>query len=594
MGMNPHGLPSAGSRFDRDASQRYTRRRPEESVLYRVVAAELETFLARAQASERTVPRFVEREFRNFLACGILAHGFVRVHCDACGFDRLVAFSFKGRGFCPSCGGRRMADTAAHLVDRVLPQVPVRQWVLSLPFALRYRLAYDAPLTSAVLGIFMRALFGSLRRRARKQWNVKGNEVKWKQAKGREGEGERVEAGKGEGEQCGAVTFVQRFGGALNLNIHFHSLVLDGVYAAGPKGKLRFHPLPPPSDAEVACVAGQVAQRVARMLERRGLGPEADSSEADSLGRDQPWLAELYGASVSNRIAMGPRAGRSVRRLGDRVDAEAGPRFEGPRCAVVSGVSLHANVAVPARDRQRLERLCRYVARPPVATERLSRQPDGQLAIRLKKRWRDGTTCVFFSPQELMEKLAALVPPPRFHLVRYHGVLGPSARARREVVPATTETGHNASAPKSLQAAGAGPLNPVGPSSQTGAGPASDAWLKIPEEEFPAARRKVPSIESLPLASTTEASDGLSSRPRRLGWAELLRRVFAIDVLECPGCQARMRWLSVVHPPAATRAILACLDLPARAPPTGPPVPEENEFMAEPEADFSFADSFTD
>ena len=90
--MNPHGLPSAGSRFDRDASQRYTRRRPEESVLYRVVAAELETFLARAQASERTVPRFVEREFRNFLACGILAHGFVRVHCDACGFDRLVAF----------------------------------------------------------------------------------------------------------------------------------------------------------------------------------------------------------------------------------------------------------------------------------------------------------------------------------------------------------------------------------------------------------------------------------------------------------------------------------------------------------------------
>ncbi len=92
-----------------------------------------------------------------------------------------------------------MADTAAHPVDRVLPQVPVRQWVLSLPFALRYRLAYDAPLTSAVLGIFMRALFGSLRRRARKQWNVKGNEVKWKQAKGREGEGERVEAGKGEG-----------------------------------------------------------------------------------------------------------------------------------------------------------------------------------------------------------------------------------------------------------------------------------------------------------------------------------------------------------------------------------------------------------
>ena len=312
------------------------------------------------------------------------------------------------------------------------------------------------------------------------------------------------------------------------------------------------------------------------------------------IRRDQPLLAELYGASVSNRIAIGPRAGRSVRRLRERVDAEAEPRFEGPRCAVVSGVSLHANVAVPARDRQRLERLCRYVARPPVATERLSRQPDGQLAIRLKKRWRDGTTCVLFSPQELMEKLAALVPPPRFHLVRYHGVLGPSARARREVVPATTQTEHNASAPKSLQGAGAEPLTPVGPSSQTGAGPASDAWAKIPLQGLLAAGRKVPSIESLPLASTIESSGGLSSRPRRLGWAELLRRVFAIDVLECPRCGARMRWLSVVHPPEATRAILECLDLPARAPPTGPPVPEENEFMAEPEADFSFTDSFTD
>jgi hypothetical protein len=100
------------------------RRRPEESVLYDVVRAELESFLARARERDRTVPRFVERELRAYLGCGILAHGFVRVRCDACGCERLVAFSCKGRGFCPSCGGRRMADTAAHLVDRVLPEVP--------------------------------------------------------------------------------------------------------------------------------------------------------------------------------------------------------------------------------------------------------------------------------------------------------------------------------------------------------------------------------------------------------------------------------------------------------------------------------------
>jgi hypothetical protein len=91
------------------------------------------------------VPRFVARELRAFLRCGVLAHGFVRVHCDGCGLDRVAAFSCKGRGFCPSCDGRRMADTAAQFVDRVLPEVPVRQWVLSLPQALRDRLACTAP-----------------------------------------------------------------------------------------------------------------------------------------------------------------------------------------------------------------------------------------------------------------------------------------------------------------------------------------------------------------------------------------------------------------------------------------------------------------
>ena len=114
------------------------RRKPEASDLYQIVQQELETFFASTAARERPVPRFVARELCAFLRCGILAHGFLRVHCDACGLARVVAFSCKGRGFCPSCGGRRMADTAAHLVDRVLPGVPVRQWVLSLPFALRF------------------------------------------------------------------------------------------------------------------------------------------------------------------------------------------------------------------------------------------------------------------------------------------------------------------------------------------------------------------------------------------------------------------------------------------------------------------------
>src|SRR5688572_15801851 len=98
------------------------------------------------------------------------------------------------------------------------------------------------------------------------------------------------------------------------------------------------------------------------------------------------------------------------------------------RCGRFQGFSLHANVAVPGRDRQRLERLIRYMARGPIATERLERLPDGRVVYAFKHPWRDGTSRVVFSPLELLEKLVALVPKPRANTVRYHGVLGPAAK----------------------------------------------------------------------------------------------------------------------------------------------------------------------
>jgi hypothetical protein len=82
----------------------------------------------------------VERELRRYLECGILAYGFARARCPECGHDFLVAFTCKGRGVCPSCNARRMAETAAHLVDHVFPPLPVRQWVLSVPKRLRWYL----------------------------------------------------------------------------------------------------------------------------------------------------------------------------------------------------------------------------------------------------------------------------------------------------------------------------------------------------------------------------------------------------------------------------------------------------------------------
>jgi Putative transposase len=222
-----------------------------------------------------------------------------------------------------------MADTAAHLVDRVFPRVPVRQWLLSLPYALRYRLAYDASLVTDVLAIFTRTVFASLIRRAR-------------------------EFGAERKPQCGAVSFIQRFDSALRLNLHIHMLAFDGVYATDDNDRPQFQVLLAPDDDEIARLTESLAQRITKLLDRRSLGPDSDPEESDSLRRDEPWLAGLYAAAVSGRTANGPNAGRRVTRVGDQIDPESMDFTRSPRCASVDGFSLHANVAVHAEDRPRL------------------------------------------------------------------------------------------------------------------------------------------------------------------------------------------------------------------------------------------------
>ena len=145
-------------------------------------------------AQGRWLPEYVQREFEAFLKCGRLEYGFLRVRCVDCHAERLVAFSCKRRGFCPSCGARRMVESAALLVDEVLPRLPMRQWVLSFPFQLRFLLASRPEVMSEVLGIVYRAIETHLIQQAGCI---------------------RAEA------RTGAVTLIQRFGSALNLNIQF-------------------------------------------------------------------------------------------------------------------------------------------------------------------------------------------------------------------------------------------------------------------------------------------------------------------------------------------------------------------------------------
>jgi Transposase zinc-binding domain len=124
-----------------DVTAAYTHRRPETTMLYAVVRDNLATLYSAVDdgALGIALPKFVRKELSGYLTCGMLCRGFGRLRCDGCTETRIVAFSCKGRGFCPSCLGRKMAQTAAHLMEHVLPTVPLRQWVLTFPYAWRKR-----------------------------------------------------------------------------------------------------------------------------------------------------------------------------------------------------------------------------------------------------------------------------------------------------------------------------------------------------------------------------------------------------------------------------------------------------------------------
>ncbi|HEY7711504.1 MAG TPA: transposase zinc-binding domain-containing protein [Candidatus Entotheonella sp.] len=361
----------------------YQPRDPSSTVLYQVVAEHLETFLATTAAdpTAKGLPDYVVEEFYAYLQCGILAHGFVRLGCDTCPHRMVLAFSCKKRGFCPSCAGRRMAETAAHLVEQVIPWVPTRQWVVSVPIPLRYWTAPSRELTATVHSIIRRTIG---------QYYVN----------------QTVRNGAMRADvQPGSVTFLQRFGGSLNANLHYHLVFLEGVFVdrTVQGRKPRFVQADPPTDAEVAAVLHKISRRIIRQLRKRGY-LEADREDVVPTGYDpardeDPELARTMAASVQQRIAFGERTGQRVRRIGSGFGDE-GERLTlaGTRCASLGGFSLHANTLVLAHRRDQLERLLRYTARGALSLERLDEGADGDLVYTFTRPWSDGTTGIKLSP----------------------------------------------------------------------------------------------------------------------------------------------------------------------------------------------------
>lgn len=297
--------------------------------------------------------------------------------------------------------------------------------------------------------------------------------------------------GAGSAARLGAVAFIHRFGSTLNPHLHFHCVVIDGVFDAAAAGGVNFHAAAGLAAPAFAAVQERVRDRLLRVFVRRGLLPAAD-------------------AQAMAQWAHG------------------------------GGFSVDGSVRIEAADRAGRERLLRYCARPPFALDRL-RQLDGDRLVYDHPRPGPGAAgALILTPLELLDRLAALVPPPRVHRHRYFGVLAPNSPLRAAVTALAEPAATAATAPAPNQA---------------------------PPAAEPAPRRAA-----------------------RYAWALLLARIYEAFPLVCLLCGAEMRIIAFITDAPTVRNLLAHLGEPIAppriAPARGPPLWEaagaEHDLPADP------------
>ena len=332
----------------------------------------------------------------------------------------------------------------------VLPKVGYRQWTLSLPFALRWPVVKQPKLLRVLERCLTRAIFRAQRARA-KQLGLRGR------------------------SQCGAVSFVQQFSSTLALQPHLHLLVPEGAWSDGT-----FLELPRPTQQQLEAVLARMLSQARRTFE----------------ALDAPWPEDAF-------EALQLQGAQERLNLGDEPSFSDHP---GRLVAVGEGFSLHAGTAVHQNDRDALARLCRYGARGPIAESRLSRRDDGKYAYVTKK----GVT-LLLTAEQLVRRLLWLIPPARFHLTSFHGVLSSHAAARATVMPQ--------------------PPSPPAPA--------------------PAPATGSPAVKP--------------SKPR-LDWAALHARVWGVDVWRCP-CGGTRKVTALVTSRRTAEEILRNLGLLPAAPP---------------------------
>jgi hypothetical protein len=211
-------------------------------------------------------------------------------------------------------------------------------------------------------------------------------------------------------------------------------LFLDGVYvdANDEKSSQRFVAVAHPT-AGIEKIIHKISLRIARYLERAGfIESDAENSYLTESARTYNEISEYQTHSINYRISIGPQKGKKIFSL-----QTLPPIMEEIQNKVVgniAGFSLHAGVYAKSNQRDKLERLCRYISRPPVSEHRLSLTEQGNIRYELKTPYRNGTTHMIFEPLDFISKLVALVPAPRVNLTRFHGVFGANSKHRSRII----------------------------------------------------------------------------------------------------------------------------------------------------------------
>ena len=428
--------PGASGHVNRAASccepPGYRVRNPGDSPLAQIVLNNLQEFEQWLKSPTDSRPRpqpIVITALEKFAECGVARYGVVRFRCPECDRDMFVAFSCKRRGLCPSCDAKRSAIITTQALDRLLAFVPYRQWVLVVPKRLRYFINRNPALAGELSKLFAREI----------------NRFVCRDNTGTPAQ----------------LHFIQRFGGSLNLHIHVHAVVSDGVFNLKTnvlgRRELVFTPVACPTAEQLAAIVTAVRKKLVRCVCRvSGLGQEA--------------AANLL--SWKN-----------------------------------SGFSIHKDVNIKAWDRNGLERLVGYCARPALSQKRLVYSEKTNTVI-YRTAPKDGKSEILVMPPvEFLRRLTLLMPPPNKNLIHYYGALAPRSPLRPAVV------------------------------------------AKVEKEAALLARR-----------------EKVDKPKKNNSWAACLARVFEVYPLTCPKCNLEMKPVAVILNDKELVRLLTHLGLPAEYP----------------------------